>query len=71
MPEAVDTLDGDLERIVIERTPEGNAEELGLTEGRKKEVSNDTSGPSGTPVDREDRLAAKTEELYVLSVSET
>jgi hypothetical protein len=63
VPEAVETLDGDLERIVIERIPEGNtAEELGLV-GRRNDVSKEKSGPSGTPADFEDRLASNTDEL--------
>jgi hypothetical protein len=63
VPEAVETLEGDLERIVIVRTPEGKAaDELGVV-GRRNEVSKEKSGPSGTPADLEVRLASRIEEL--------
>ena len=57
-------------KIVMERTPEGKPEEAGLVEGRKK-VSKEKSGPSGTPFDLVDRVASRTDELYVLYVSDT
>ena len=58
-------------KIVMERTPEGKPEEAGLVEGRKKEVSKEKSGPSGTPLDLVERVASRTDELYVLYVSDT
>src|ERR1700742_1763053 len=45
--EMLETLEGDLERALINWTPVGKSEELGLVDGHRKEVSKEKSGPSG------------------------